>query len=87
MSVIDLGEARQLRALDRANAVRDADMVAEFERRCAEALADVAELGGVGVHHLAGLLMAQDWTLPVEPDPSPSGGGASLHRFPTDRAA
>lgn len=55
-------------AIDRAIDARDLSMVVEVERRFAEALADVASLGGVTVNYLDALMRAA-WALPE------SGGG------------
>ncbi len=68
MIPVNLSDERQRREWDAAVRVRDHSMVVELERRWAEAMADVAALGGVSVDYLDAL-MRRTWSIP------PGGGG------------
>lgn len=57
-NIVSLSAAREQSAIERAIDERDLSMVAEVERRWAEALSDVAELGGVSIDYLHGLMIA-----------------------------
>lgn len=68
-NIVSLSATREAnatqRAIERAIDQRDLSMVAEVERRFAEAMGDVAELGGVSIDYLHALMRAA-WGLPEQ---------------------